>query len=118
MRGKAGSSLPPCPPAARWVSLAKPVASWVPISLSGPSTACQREKMFFPVCTFPSYWLRGPGTVSQERHSFPGRHQTHVLVPLTAQPCRGRDPLGQLIPETTHPNWVRPDPQRWPESSG
>lgn len=118
MRGKTGSSLPPCPPAARWVSLAKPVASWVPVSLSGPGMACQREKMFFPVCTFPSYWLRGPGAVSQDRHSFPGRHQTHVLVPLTTQLSRGPDSLSQLIPETTHPNWVRPDLQHWPESSG
>ncbi|KAF6108357.1 dual specificity phosphatase 13 [Phyllostomus discolor] len=110
MRGNAGSSLPPCPPAARCVSLAKPVASWVPVSLSGPGTAYQREKMFFPVCALPRYWLRGPRTVSQDRHSFPARHQTQVLVPLRS--------LTQQTPETAHPTLVRPDLQRWPESRG
>lgn len=118
MRGKAGSSFPPCPPAAHWVSFAKPVASWVPVSLSDPGTAYQREKMFFPVYTFPSYWLRGPRTVSQDRHSFPAQHQTPVLVPLTSQLCRVPDSLSQLTPGTTHPSWVRPDLQRWPESRG
>ncbi|XP_014640294.1 PREDICTED: dual specificity protein phosphatase 13 isoform X2 [Ceratotherium simum simum] len=118
MRGKAGSSLPPCPPAARWVSLAKPVASWVPVSLPGPGTAYQREKTFFPVCTFPSYWLKGPGTVSQDKHSFPAQHQTQVLVPPISQLCRVPDFLSQLTPDRTHPTWVRPDLQRWPESWG
>ncbi|KAB0395146.1 hypothetical protein E2I00_015095, partial [Balaenoptera physalus] len=118
MKGKAGSSLPPCPPTARWVSLAKPVAFCVPISLPGPGTAYQRAKKFFPVCTFPSYWLRGPGTVSQERHSFQAQHQTQVLVPLTSQLCRVSDPLSQLTPDTSHPTWVRPNLQRWPESCG
>nr|KAF6424794.1 dual specificity phosphatase 13 [Molossus molossus] len=118
MKGKAGSSLPPCPPAARWVSLAKPVASWVPVSLSGPGTAYQREKMFFPVCTFPSYLLRGPGTISQDRQPFPARQQAHVLVPLTSQLSRVPDSLNQLTPETAHPNCVRPAVQRWPESWG
>ncbi|KAM7073820.1 dual specificity protein phosphatase 13A isoform 11-T13 [Molossus nigricans] len=118
MKGKAGSSLPPCPPAARWVSLAKPVASWVPVSLSDPGTAYQREKMFFPVCTFPSYLLRGPGTISQDRQPFPARQQAHVLVPLTSQLSRVPDSLNQLTPETAHPNCVRPAVQRWPESWG
>ncbi|KAM8776202.1 dual specificity protein phosphatase 13A isoform 9-T11 [Rhynchonycteris naso] len=115
MRGKARASLPPCPSAARCVSLAKPVASWVPVSLSGPGTAYQREKMFLPVCTFPHYWLRGPGAVSQDRHDFPAQHQTHVLVPLTSQLCRVPESLNQLTPETTHPTGVRPDLQHWPE---
>ncbi|XP_033289939.1 dual specificity protein phosphatase 13 isoform X2 [Orcinus orca] len=118
MEGKAGPSLPPCPPTAHWVSLAKPVAFRVPVSLPGPGTAYQRAKKFFPVCTFPSYWLRGPGTVSQERHSFQAQHQTQVLVPLTFQLCRVSDPLSQLTPDTSHPTWVRPDLQHWPESCG
>ncbi|XP_025706275.1 dual specificity protein phosphatase 13B isoform X2 [Callorhinus ursinus] len=118
MRGKAGSSLPPCPPAAHWVSLAKPVASWVPISLPGPITGYPREKMFFPVCTFPSYWLKGPGTISQDRHSFPAPHQPQVLVPLTSRLRRGSDTPKQPTPDTSHPTWVRPDLQHWPESWG
>lgn len=118
MKGKAGSSLPPCPPTARWVSLAKPVASWVPISLPGPGTANHRTKKFFPVCTFPSYWLKGSGPVSQERHSFPAQHQAQVLVPLTSQLCRVSDSLSQLTPDTSHPTAVRPDLQHWPESQG
>ncbi|XP_020744562.1 dual specificity protein phosphatase 13B isoform X2 [Odocoileus virginianus] len=118
MKRKAGSSLPPCPPTARWVSLAKPVASWVPISLPGLGTAYHRAKKFFPVCTFPSYWLKGPGPVSRERHSFPAQHQTQVLLPLTPQPCRVSDSLSQLTPDTSHPTAVRPDLQHWPESQG
>uniref|UniRef100_A0A8C6DIM3 Dual specificity protein phosphatase 13B n=1 Tax=Moschus moschiferus TaxID=68415 RepID=A0A8C6DIM3_MOSMO len=118
MKGKAGSSLPPCPPTARWVSLAKPVASWVPISLPGPGTAYHGTKKFFPVCTFPSYWLKGPAPVSQERHSFPAQHQTRLLVPLTSQICRVSDSLSQLTPDTSHPTGVRPDLQHWPESQG
>uniref|UniRef100_A0A8C0XUH9 Protein-serine/threonine phosphatase n=1 Tax=Castor canadensis TaxID=51338 RepID=A0A8C0XUH9_CASCN len=118
MRGKSGSSLPPCAPATRWVSLAKPVASWVPISLSGPGTAHQKEKMFFPVCTFPSFWLRESGTVGQDRPSFLSQHQAQVLVPLTPQPCRVLDALSQLTPDTTHPTRVRPAEPHWPESWG
>ncbi|XP_019601564.2 dual specificity protein phosphatase 13B isoform X4 [Rhinolophus sinicus] len=118
MKGKARSSLPPCPPAARWVSLAKPVSSWMPVSLSGPGTASQREEMFFPVCTFPSYWLRGPGPVSQDKHSFPAQLQTPILVPLTSKLCLVPDSVSQLTPETTHPSRLRPDWQRWPESRG
>uniref|UniRef100_A0A2K6F8J6 Dual specificity protein phosphatase 13B n=1 Tax=Propithecus coquereli TaxID=379532 RepID=A0A2K6F8J6_PROCO len=117
--GRSVPSLPPCPPATRWVSLAKPGASWVPISLSGPGTTHQREKMFFPVCTFPSYWLKGSGTVGQDRPSFPTRHRPHVLVPLTPQLCRVSNSLGQLTPDTTHPAQGRTDVQHcWPASWG
>uniref|UniRef100_A0A8C6ABM3 Dual specificity protein phosphatase 13B n=1 Tax=Marmota marmota marmota TaxID=9994 RepID=A0A8C6ABM3_MARMA len=118
MRGKTGSSLPPCPPATRWVSLAKPVASWVPISLSSHATTYNREKVFLPVCTFPSYWLRGSGTLGQERPSFPSQHQAQVLVPLMPQICRVPDTLSQLTPDTTHPTRVRPAELHWPESWG
>ncbi|XP_012615749.1 dual specificity protein phosphatase 13B isoform X3 [Microcebus murinus] len=119
MKGRSVPSFPPCPPATRWVSLAKPEASWVPISLSGPGTTHQREKMFFPVCTFPSYWLKGSGTVSQDRPSIPTRHPAHVLVPLTPQLCRVSNSLSQLTPGTTHPAQGRTDVQHcWPESWG
>ncbi|NIG59939.1 dual specificity protein phosphatase 13 isoform X4 [Pontoporia blainvillei] len=30
--------------------------------------------------------------------------------------CRVSDPLSQLTPDTSHPTWVRPDLQHWPES--
>nr|KAF6455742.1 dual specificity phosphatase 13 [Rousettus aegyptiacus] len=81
-------------------------------------TAYQRGKMFFPVCTFPSHWLRGPGTVSQDRNSFPARQQTRVLVPTTSQLCRVPDSASQLLPEANRPTWSRPDLQRLPESWG
>ncbi|KAM4852706.1 dual specificity protein phosphatase 13B isoform 2-T2 [Thomomys bottae] len=119
MKGKSGSSLPPCPPAPRcWVSLAKPVASWVPVALSGPGTAYQREKMFFPVCSFPSYWLRESGSVVQDKPSFQSRHQTQVLVPLPTQPYKVSDTLSQLTPDTTHLSRVRPSEPHGPESWG
>ncbi|KAG8507961.1 Dual specificity protein phosphatase 13 isoform B [Galemys pyrenaicus] len=118
MKGKTGSSLPPCPPAAHWVGVAKPVASWVPISLSGPGTAHQRKKTIFPVCTFPSYWLRGPGTVSQEKYSLPTQHQPQVLVPLPSQFCKVSESLSQLTPDTTQLTRVKPDLKHWPETWG
>ncbi|XP_033064229.1 dual specificity protein phosphatase 13 isoform X4 [Trachypithecus francoisi] len=113
-----GSSLPPCPTASHWVSLAKPAASWVPISLSGPGTAYQREKMFFPVCTFPSHWSRGSGAISKDRSPCPTRHQAHILVPLKIQLHRVPDSFSQQMPETSHLTQVGPDIQRWPESWG
>ncbi|XP_062070612.1 dual specificity protein phosphatase 13B [Lepus europaeus] len=118
MKGKGGSSLPPCPPATRWVSLAKPVASWVPISLSGPGTAYQKEKMFFPVCTFPSYWLKRTGAAGQSQPPSPSQPQAQVLVPLPPQLCRLPDALSQLTPDTTHPSRVRPAVPHWPEMWG
>ncbi|XP_036911877.1 dual specificity protein phosphatase 13 isoform X3 [Sturnira hondurensis] len=64
------------------------------------------------------YWLRGPRTISQDRHSFPAQHQTQVLVPLRSQLGRVQDSLSQQTLETPHPTSVRPDLQRWPESRG
>ncbi|KAM9197925.1 dual specificity protein phosphatase 13B isoform 1-T1 [Dugong dugon] len=113
MRGKARSSLPPYPPAVHWVSLAKPVASWVPISLPVPGTPYQKEKALVPICTFSSYWLRGPGVVGQNGHSFPSQHQGQVLVPLTPQLCRVPDSLSQLTLDTTSLPRGRPDLQHW-----
>ncbi|XP_040591896.1 dual specificity protein phosphatase 13 isoform X2 [Mesocricetus auratus] len=118
MREKARSSLPPNSPSTRWVSLAKPVASWVPVSFSGPGSACQKEKMLYPVCTFSSYSLKGPGEVYQDRSPFPLRQQARVLVPLTSQLCRVPDGLSQLTPDTAHPIRVRPAQLQWPESRG
>ncbi|XP_070925875.1 dual specificity protein phosphatase 13B isoform X2 [Macaca nemestrina] len=118
MRRTPGSSLPPCPTASHWVSLAKPEASWVPVSLSGPGTAYQREKMFFPVCTFPSHWSRGSGAVSKDRSPSPTRQQAHILVPLKIQLRRVPDSFSQQMPETSHLTRVGPDIQRWPESWG
>ncbi|XP_007961122.3 dual specificity protein phosphatase 13B [Chlorocebus sabaeus] len=118
MRRTPGSSLPPCPTASHWVSLAKPAASWVPVSLSGPGTAYQREKMFFPVCTFPSHWSRGSGAVSKDRSPSPTRHQAHILVPLKIQLRRVPDSFSQQMPETSHLTRVGPDIQRWPELWG
>ncbi|XP_036055921.1 dual specificity protein phosphatase 13 isoform X1 [Onychomys torridus] len=119
MKDKARSSVPPNSPSTRWVSLAKPVASWVPVSFSSLGTACQREKMLYPVCTFSSYSLKGPGAVGQERSPFPLRHQARVLVPLTPQLCRvPEDGLSQLTPDTAHPIRVRPAQLHWPPSRG
>ncbi|XP_051030708.1 dual specificity protein phosphatase 13 isoform X2 [Phodopus roborovskii] len=118
MREKARSSFPPSSPSTRWVSLAKPVASWVPVSFSGLGTAYQREKRLYPVCTFSSYSLKGPGEVDQLRSPFPLRPQAGVLVPLTPQLCRVPDGLSQLTPDTAHPIRVRPAQLHWPESRG
>nr|XP_018891000.2 dual specificity protein phosphatase 13 isoform X1 [Gorilla gorilla gorilla] len=118
MRRTAWSSLPPCPTASHWVSLTKPAASWVPVSFSGPGTAYQREKMFFPVCTFPSHWSRGSGAVSKDRTPSPTRHQAHILVPLKIQLHRVPDSFSQQMPETSYPTRVGPDIQCWPESWG
>ncbi|XP_006159611.1 dual specificity protein phosphatase 13 isoform X2 [Tupaia chinensis] len=74
--------------------------------------------MFFPVCTFPSSWLRPSGTASHDRLSFPSRQQTQVLVPLAPRLCRVPDTFSQLPPDKTHPTWVRPDEPHWPESWG
>ncbi|XP_055131640.1 dual specificity protein phosphatase 13B isoform X1 [Symphalangus syndactylus] len=118
MRRTAGSSLPPCPTAPHWVSRAKLAASWVPVSFSGPGTAYQREKMFFPVCTFPSHWSRGSGAVSKGRTPSPTRHQAHILVPLKIQLLRVPDSFSQQMPETSYTTQVGPDIQHWPESWG
>lgn len=118
MREKARSSLPPSSPSTPWVSLAKPVASWVPVSFSRLGTAYQKEKMLYPVCTFSSYSLREPREVGQDRSPFPPRHQARVQVPLTPQLCRVPDGLSQLTPDTAHPIRVRPAQLHWPESRG
>uniref|UniRef100_A0A2K6UAF6 Dual specificity protein phosphatase 13B n=1 Tax=Saimiri boliviensis boliviensis TaxID=39432 RepID=A0A2K6UAF6_SAIBB len=118
MRRTTGSSLPPCPTASHWVSLAKSADSWVPVYLSGPGTTYQREKIFFPVCTFPSHWSKGSGAVSKESPSSPTRRRAHVLVPLKIQLRRVPDSFSQLMLETSHPTRVGPDTQRWPESWG
>ncbi|XP_034353968.1 dual specificity protein phosphatase 13B isoform X3 [Arvicanthis niloticus] len=118
MREKGRSSLPLSSPSTRWVSVAKPVASWVPISFSGLGSACQRGKMLYPVYTFSSYSLRGPGAVGQGRYPFPLRHQARVLVPLTPQLYKVPDGLSQLTPDTTHSIWVRPAQVHWPEPQG
>lgn len=118
MREKGRSSLPLSSPSTRWVSVAKPVASWVPISFSGLGSACQRGKILYPVYTFSSYSLRGPGAVGQGRYPFPLRHQARVLVPLTSQLYKVPDGLSQLTPDTTHSIWVRPAQVHWPEPQG
>ncbi|XP_035123774.1 dual specificity protein phosphatase 13B isoform X5 [Callithrix jacchus] len=118
MRRTTRSSLPPCPTASHWVSLAKSAASWVPVSLSGPGTTYQREKVFFPVCTFPSHWSKGSGAVSKESPSSPTRCRAHVLVPLKIQLHRVPDSFSQPMFETSHPTRLGPDTQRWPESWG
>lgn len=74
--------------------------------------------MLYPVCTFSSYSLRGPGAVGQGWFPFPLRHQAQLLVPLTTQLCKVPDGLSQLTPDTTHPIWVRPAQVHWPEPQG
>lgn len=75
--------------------------------------------MLYPVCTFSSYSLKGPGAVGQDRSPFPLRHQARVLVPLTPQLCRvPEDGLSQLTPDTAHPIRVRPAQLHWPQSRG
>lgn len=118
MREKGRSTLPPSSPSTRWMNVAKPVASWVPISFSDLGSVCQREKTLYPVCTFSSYFLRGPEAVGQGRYPFPLRHQARVLVPLTPQLCKVPDGLSQLTPDTTHSIGVRPAQVHWPEPQG
>lgn len=118
MREKGRPSLLPSSSSTDWMSVAKPVASWVPISFPGLGSACQREKKFYPDCTFSSYSLRGPGAISQDRSPFPLRHQARVLVPLTPQFCKIPDGLSQLTPDITHSIRVRPAQVYWPEPQG
>uniref|UniRef100_A0A8C2VJV5 Dual specificity phosphatase 13B n=1 Tax=Chinchilla lanigera TaxID=34839 RepID=A0A8C2VJV5_CHILA len=124
MKGRAGPSLPPCPQATRWVSTAKPMVSWVPLAVAGPGTADRKEKMLFPVCTFPSCWLRDSGTAGPDRAPFPVQRQAQVLVPLTAQLCSVPDTPGPQPPppppaDTAQPARARPaEPPRGPESWG